>query len=163
MIAAARWGGAWRPRLGWLLVSGSALFCASEAQAVLGETVDTVKADQVRFGGARRQSAVQRMTTHEISLADGSIIKEYVNAAGVVFAVSWRSRLKPDLAKLLGSNFTLLAAGNTVSSGVASSKMQRSVRQTNLVLHQGGRMNAFAGLAYVPNLVPKGLDADTLR
>ena len=152
--------------LSWLwrlLLTSVVLLCAGTAHAVLGEAADTVKADQVRFKGAHRQILIQRITTHQISLPDGSIVNQYVNAAGVVFAVSWRTRLKPNLATLLGPNFTASAASDRPGTGVAGSKAPRSVRHPNLVIHQGGRMNAFAGLAYVPNLVPKGFDADTLR
>ncbi len=158
-------GSGGRRRLGPMLLALSCglLFGAGEARAVLGETADSVKADQIRFEGQRRQSMAGRMNAHEISLPDGSSIKEYVNAAGVVFAVSWRTRLKPDLEQLLGPNFVLYTGRQGAASGVAGSKMLRSVRQPDLVLHQGGRMNAFAGLAYVPTLVPEGFDADTLR
>lgn len=155
------WGGAARPLL-WA-VSCGLLLCATEAQAVLGETADTVQADQIRFKGERRESMAGRINAHEISLPDGSSIKQYVNAAGVVFAVSWRTRLKPDLETLLGTQYVVYARNQSATSGVAGSKRLQSVRQPNLVLHQGGRMNAFAGLAYVPTLVPEGFDADTLR
>lgn len=163
MTQALRLGG--RRRLGPMLLALSCglLFAAGEAGAVLGETADSVAADQLHFKGERRQSMAGRMTAHEISLPDGSSIKEYVNAAGVVFAVSWRTRLKPDLERLLGPNFVLYTGKQSAASGVAGSKMLRSLRQPDLVLHQGGRMNAFAGLAYVPTLVPEGFDADTLR
>lgn len=146
-----------------LALSCAALFHVGEAQAVLGASADTVEADQIRFKGERHQSTGQRMNTHEISLPDGSSIKEYVNAAGLVFAVSWRTRLKPDLEKLLGSNFVVYAAKQNAAAGLADSKKQQSVRQPNLVVRQAGRMNAFAGLAYVPTLVPEGVDVDALR
>lgn len=148
----------------WMLaVSCGVLLYATEAQAILGATADTVQADQIRFKGERRQSTGWQMNTHEISLPDGSSIKEYVNAAGLVFAVSWRTRLKPDLEALLGTHFMVYAAKQNAAAGVAASKRQQSVRQPNLVIHQAGRMNAFAGLAYVPTLVPQGIDADALR
>ncbi len=146
-----------------VLASCVALFGATEAQAVLGAHADTVQADQVRFQGVRASRVLPQMTAHEISLPDGSTVKEYVNASGLVFAVAWRTRLKPDLANLLGSTVSVAAAGDPRGAGVAGSKAPRSVRQANLVVHQGGRMNAFAGLAYVPNLVPEGFDADSLR
>ena len=141
------------------------LFYSHAAQAVLGATADTIRADQIRYKGARTESASANglMTTHEIRLRDGSGIKQYVNAAGVVFAVSWRTRLKPDLEALLGPQFTLHAATVSAASGVAGMKRQNSIRQPDLVVHQGGRMNAFAGLAYVPPLVPEGIDAELLR
>jgi hypothetical protein len=129
--------------------------------AALGANAETVKADQVRFNGVHSESTNGQMTTHVIKLSDGSGIKEYVNAAGVVFAISWRTRLKPDLEALLGTHFAVHAA--TAASGVAAIKTRQSTRDPNLVVHQGGRMNAFAGLAYVPALVPEGIDAESLR
>jgi hypothetical protein len=140
------------------------LFHAPLALAVLGATQDTIQADQIHFKGQRSRHIAWQMTTHEITLVDGSGIKEYVNAAGQVFAVSWRTRLKPNLQVLLGAQYAALsAAALEQPSGVASMKRQQSVRLSNLVVHQGGRVNAFAGVAYVPALVPSGVDADALR
>jgi hypothetical protein len=148
----------------WMFAGACCVLLYSHAaQAVLGAPMDTVQADQIRFKGARSEIKSGQMTTHEIRLRDGSSIKEYVNAAGMVFAVSWRTRLKPDLEALLGAQFAVHAATVTAASGVAGSKRQQSIRQPNLVVHQAGRMNAFAGLAYVPTLVPEGINADTLR
>jgi hypothetical protein len=147
----------------WLL-AGAVLLFAPLAQAELGAMQDTIQADQIRFKGQRSRHIELKMTTHEITLADGSGIKEYVNAAGQVFAVSWRTRLKPNLQSLLGAHYAdLSAAQPEVPSGVSGIKRQRSVRLTNLVVHQTGRVNAFAGVAYVPALVPSGVDADALR
>lgn len=150
----------------WILaVACGLLVYAHEAQAVLGAAQDTVQADQIRFKGMRRQHADGQMTTHEISLADGSSIKEYVNAAGVVFAVSWRTRLKPNLEALLGAQYVAAPATAAASAplGVTSMKREQVLRRPELVLRQAGRVNAFAGLAYVPTLVPFGVDADALR
>lgn len=147
---------------GLVLVCG-VLLQANDVHAVLGGGEETVQADQIRFGGERRQSVGSQVRTHEISLPDGSILKEYVNAAGVVFAVSWRTRLKPDLHALLGSSYSTPVVGSGAYAGVASARMQQLRREPQLVIHQGGRMNAFAGLAYVPALVPQGFNADALR
>jgi hypothetical protein len=149
---------------GLLAVSCGVLLYAHEAHAVLGATQDTIQADQIRFRGVRRQHTDWQMTTHEISLADGSGIKEYVNAAGLVFAVSWRTRLKPNLETLLGAQYVAAPATSAgAPNGVTSLKRQQSLRRPNLVVHQGGRMNAFAGVAYIPSLVPNGVNADALR
>jgi hypothetical protein len=152
-----------RLSLAWL-VAGASLLCAPLAQAELGAMQDSIQADQIRFKGLRSRHTEWPMTTHEITLVDGSGIKEYVNAAGQVFAVSWRTRLKPNLELLLGAHYAdLSAAAIEVPSGVSGMKRRRSVRLANLVVHQSGRMNAFAGIAYVPALVPTGVDADALR
>ncbi len=139
------------------------LLCATSAQAVLGGAQDTIQVDQIRLRGVHRQHTEWSMTTHEISTGDGSTIKQYVNASGQVFAVSWRTRLKPRLEPLLGASYQVPAADTAALSGVASMKRQQSTRQPHLVLHQSGRMNAFAGLAYIPALVPPGVNADALR
>jgi hypothetical protein len=139
------------------------LLCAHPAQAVLGATAESVQADQFRFKGARTQSTTGQVTIHQISLPDGSSIREYVNPAGIVFAISWRTRLKPDLDALLGAPFTLRSATVGAAAGVAGLKRQPSIREPNLVVHQAGRMNAFGGLAYNPTLVPEGINAESLR
>ncbi len=146
-----------------LLLAASTLLFAGAAQAVLGGAEASVQADQIRFHGVHHESRNWQMATHEIRLSDGSGIKQYVNAAGVVFAVSWRTRLKPDLAALLGTHASTSSAASVAPSGIAAAKHQQSVRRADLVLHQFGRQNAFAGLAYVPSLVPAGVDADALR
>ena len=148
----------------WLIAAACGALCHSfAAEAVLAGSEGSVQADQARFKGVRKQSNNGTMTIHEISLPDGSSIKEYVNAAGVVFAVSWRTRLKPNLEALLGAPYALHAATLEAPSGIAASKRMRSIRQSDLVVHQAGRMTAFGGLAYVPSLVPGGIDAETLR
>ena len=146
-----------------LTLSCGALLCAHDAQAVLGASADTVQVDQIRLRGVTSHRMGWQMTTHEISLSDGSSVKEYVNASGLVFAVSWRTRLKPDLAALLGARYVAASPAPVAASGVSSMKRQQTVRQPDLVLRQGGRMNAFAGLAYMPTLVPSGVNADALR
>ncbi|MBL0123278.1 MAG: DUF2844 domain-containing protein [Betaproteobacteria bacterium] len=153
-------------RCSWVFAGACCvLFYSHTAHAVLGAAANTIHADQIRYKGARSESASANglMTTHEIRMSDGSGIKQYVNSAGVVFAVSWRTRLKPDLEALLGPRFALQGATVGAAAGVAGIKRQQSIRQPNLVVHQGGRMNAFAGLAYVPTLVPEGIDAELLR
>lgn len=146
-----------------LTVLCGALLFVNEAHAVLGGGVDSVHTDRLRFRGEHRQRVVGAMTSHEIVLQDGSIVREYVNASGQVFAVSWRTRLKPNLQNLLGAHYLNLGVRRATTPGVAGARQQQSARHPNLVVHSGGRMNAFAGLAYVPALVPKGFDADTLH
>lgn len=146
-----------------LAVAGGMLLCMSTARAVLGGDVDSVHADRARFKGEHRQFALGQTTAHEIRMGDGSVVKQYVNAAGLVFAVSWRTRLKPDLGNLLGVHYPPADLQGSTISGVAAARREQTVRQPNLVVRRGGRMNAFAGLAYLPGAVPRGLDAETLR
>ncbi len=150
-------------RLLALALSGGVLLGVNGARAELGGAADTIQVDQVRLRGVTHQRTDWQMTTHEISLSDGSSIKEYVNASGLVFAVSWHTRLKPQLQALLGSPYVPVLPSLVAASGVSSMKRTQSMRQPHLVLRQGGRMNAFVGLAYIPTLVPNGVNADALR
>jgi len=151
--------------IGRLIVAGACSFLLQSqvAQAALGDGAGAMKAAQTRFSGVRSESANGPVTTLEVRMADGSSVKEYVNPAGVVFAVSWRTRLKPDLEVLLGERFVAQAAKIAAPAGVAGIKSYPSIRQPNLVVHQAGRMSAFAGLAYDPTLVPEGVNAEALR
>ena len=146
-----------------LALAGAAALFLPQAQAVLGAAQDTVQSDQLRFHGQHHQRTQWPMTVHDIRLGDGSGITQYVNPAGQVFAVSWHTRLKPDLTALLGAHYPGVDAAGGAAEGIAAARRQRSVRRANLVLHQGGRAGAFSGLAYVPALVPQGVDADALR
>lgn len=76
-------------------------------------------------------------------------VKTYVNAAGVVFAVSWQGPVKPDLQALLGPYFAAYAAHPTIS-GMAS------VRSGDLVVYSTGFMRHFTGYAYLKSQTPAG-------
>jgi hypothetical protein len=139
------------------------LLTAFAAKAELGASANTIESDRIRFNGSRVVSVGPVVTVHQLRLADGSSVIEYTNVAGVVFAVSWRTRLKPNLRVLLGAQYELAATPAAAPTGIAGARAHRSIRNPNFVLHETGRTNAFGGLAYVPTLVPQGVDADALR
>ncbi|MCS3804857.1 hypothetical protein HNO92_001243 [Chromobacterium alkanivorans] len=91
----------------------------------------------------------------------GRVIREFARQAdGVVFAVAWQGPALPDMRRLLGDYF---------SSYVSSQQSNRAGlnrlegRGPGLTVISAGRARAFFGLAYVPALVPAGLDIDQLK
>jgi hypothetical protein len=142
-----------------------ALLAAPAALAVLGGDVSTVRDDEVRLKGAPRQARALRVQAqaHEITMADGSSIREFVSPAGVVFAVAWSTRFKPDLGSLLGAHAPGYATAAAEAMRAPGIKRQVVLQRGDLVVHSTMHLNVFVGKAYLRSLVPEGLTVDELR
>jgi len=144
-----------------LALAAACLGClASPAWAGLGQTAESVVADQERLHGELRSIAGAGFVAHEITTADGSVVTEYVDPGGSVFAVSWRGTMPPDLAQLLGAHFDEFreAARSSVHG-----RRPLAVRTPRLVVEMGGHMRAFHGRAYLPDRLPSALALDAIR
>jgi len=160
VIATASWRHAVQAALAAGLVLASTAACAT-----LGEKVETVEADRVRLQGERRvvQAATARLETHVITQADGSRIKEFVAPDGIVFAVSWSTRLKPRLEALLGAHAPRYAAAARQSLAAPGIRRNVTLASDDLVVQASVHLNAHVGLAYLRSRVPEGVNIDELR
>lgn len=134
------------------------------AWAFLGGDLASVQADQTRMRAARvTTSAAQTASVHDIRLADGSSIRQFVNAQGIVYAVAWSTRMKPDFAQMLGRHAAEFDAG--VAAERRAPGLQRSVTvdRGDLVVHSAGRPGAFVGKAWLKSQLPAGTSADAIR
>ncbi len=140
---------------------GAALsLCAVAAHATLGGAVASVETDRARVGARVDRIAHPAYTVHQLTTADGGIVREYVAADGVVFGVSWNGPAKPDLRQLLGSHFdTLGASRNRVSGGRA----HLAIREGALVFESNGRMRSFHGRAFLNDALPAGVSSDEIQ
>jgi hypothetical protein len=106
-----------------------------------------------------RLSAVTtgRYTRHELTRPNGGMVREFTNANGVVFAVTWSGPGKPDLRTLLGPYFSTFQT-NSVSTARQMHSLRRppQVAQRDLQIQAGGHMGWFHGVAFVPSLAPAG-------
>ncbi len=136
-------------------------FCLSgSALAALGEGEASIALDQAQMKATRRVVAASQYTVHEIQTSAGTMVREYVSLDGLVFAVSWKGPLMPDLQQVLGGYFAAYrAAGRSQLVRRGSLRLQ----QPGLVVHSGGRMRAFSGLAYLPQQLPANVTADELQ
>ena len=145
--------------------AAATLLAVPAAQAVLGGDVSTVHDDETRLKGAPVKATALRaqVRSHEITLADGSSIREFVTPPGVVFAVAWSTRFKPDLASLLGAHAAGYSAAAADAMRAPGIKRQVVLQRGDLAVHSTTHLNVFVGKAYLRSLVPPGMSIDELR
>jgi hypothetical protein len=145
-----------------LLATITVLSVPQGAWASLGGNVDTITTDQSRM--VVRLHAVARAgagNLHTLTLANGGEVREYTNAAGVVYAIRWTGPGKPDLESLLGVHFATMQSDNPVT---ARRGMRRApgVNRADLKIVAGGHAGAFWGYAWLPQSAPSGFDPASL-
>jgi hypothetical protein len=153
------------------------------AEATLGQAQASVETDRLSFGAARRaadgasnnaasggaaavmRAAVLRaFSVQEMVLTDGTAVREYVDASGVVFGVAWDGMSIPPLAQLLGDD--LLAKTRTAFEAGRAKRAGRgpvSIQTSDIVFHSGGHPQAFFGNAYLPQRMPAGVSPADIR
>jgi hypothetical protein len=139
--------------LGWLLSGAvaSQAVCLP-AVAALGGDVTTVAADGARMKAAVRvTSTTASYTVHEFTTLANTVVREYANPNGKVFALTWKGHDMPDLEQILGVYYNdYQNAANAPHRG----HRHLSVERSDLVIHSNGRLRDFSGSAYVPALFP---------
>jgi hypothetical protein len=129
--------------------------------AALGKPVSSVADDQKRLGGeVHIRSAAAGLAVHEISVADGTVVREYVSPAGEVFGVSWRGATRPDLVALLGDHYS---AFREAPRPAGHRHGPLVLRTDHLVVEMGGHMRDFHGRAYLPDRLPASVSAEAVR
>jgi hypothetical protein len=148
--------------LGALLLAGEAVV---PAKAGLGDTVASVQADRVSMKGQVRARSEPGYSVQEITAASGVVVREYVSPSGVIFAVRWSGPAMPNLQQTLGSYFTqyVSTAKAERAKGQRVGHHHLEIRGPSLVVHAGGHMRQYFGLAYVPSLVPQNLSISDLQ
>jgi hypothetical protein len=141
------------PRRALLLV----LLAAPLARAALGEAQYSIDADAARMAARHALARSAQYSVHELTLADGSLVRQYVAGNGRVFAVRWNTLSKPDLSHLLGSAFG--GYRDAAQAAARQGGIQRHFRHdaADLVLQSDGHLHVFSGWAYRRSLLPPGL------
>lgn len=139
----------------------AALVTAGRASAALGEPARSIAADQAALAAVRSQGRARPSYTVERLVSSSSSVREYVSSSGVVFAVSWEGVSHPDLSVLLGSfaaPFRRALAQERPTPGHRS----RRIETAGVVVETWGHMRALRGRAYVPALIPTGVNLDEI-
>jgi hypothetical protein len=131
------------------------------ASAALGDNEQSVVGDQARLKGTHRLIRGPKYSVHEISTPAGHVVHEFLSPSGTVFAVSWQGPALVDLHTLLGSYFEQYT--QVVASRPPSPEAPTNINVPGLVFQQSGHMRAFRGRAYVPSLIPQGVDPGEIR
>lgn len=133
-----------------LIAAGLLAAAAGTAWATLGEAPAA--------GATRTPVAGTGYSVAERHLDTGTTVREYVDAGGTVFAVSWSGPYLPDLQQLLGQSFDALA-----SAPAGRSRTALAVDRADVVIRSTGRMGAFEGRAWLPPRLPSGFDPKEMR
>ena len=159
------------------VASGALLAClllCTQAQAALGrapqarpaEAATSATSATASAPAARQMRAVppsEAYTVSTIVAPTGTVVQEFVNAQQVVFAVVWQGPVLPDLSEFFGDHFTAYQQAVQQKRAAGQRGGVVRARKTDLVLLSRGRMGHFEGYAYLPALVPHGVDIQTLR
>lgn len=140
-----------------------AIGASGNALAMLGGTLDTVEADQVRLGAERHSAPAGGLIVHTLSLPGGTVIREYLASSGIVVGVSWSGPSMPDLKHLFGdayfSRYTAAQSQKRVISHRAF-----ALHDPDLVVESTGAMHRlFTGRAYLPAALPSGVSPDQIQ
>jgi Protein of unknown function (DUF2844) len=132
------------------------------ARASLGGDAASVSADADELHGVVLPSTLGQLEIHEIVADNGMRVREFLNRAGIVFAVTWRGPVMPNLQQLLGTRFPIYAAALSVQQRPG---LQRSVSVATpeLVVEAEGHLRAYVGRSYLPALLPPGVSIGELR
>jgi hypothetical protein len=137
------------------LAGCTALLCSRAVLASLGGDVTSVETDRVHMKAAKvTQQTSALYTIHEMQTPAGTTVREFANADGIVFAVAWNGPFQPDLRQALGSYFEAYKAAPRARRYGHTHDI---VQEPGLVVHSAGHMRSFAGIAYVPQLIPAGM------
>jgi hypothetical protein len=136
----------------------------STAGASLGGRTTSIDTDRVQVSGAlMRIVRNDAYALHEIRTASGTSIREYVNSTDTVFAVVWDGPWVPDLRQVLGEHFDRFQATMQARQRNRTARGAFVIEEPGFVVQMSGHPRAFTGRAYLPALVPAGVQIASIR
>ena len=143
-----------------ILILTALFISTAPAWAVLGQSIDSVRSDQLHLKGQLHSTALEGYSVQQINSTDGTVVKEFVSPSGTVFGISWAGPTMPNLSQLLGTYFTQFEQAPRSS---VRRHGPMTVRTDQLVVESGGHMRSFHGRAYATGLLPGNLSAEVIR
>ncbi|MGC2112496.1 MAG: DUF2844 domain-containing protein [Candidatus Korobacteraceae bacterium] len=161
---------------GILLAQLLLLMVSLPAWAALGDNAASVLTDQSRMKGTLRSADHRTYVLHEITTPSGAKVREFVSPGGAVFGLAWDGQFPPNFQQLLGPYFQQAqqaqqakreaqekAATDAGGKPVRGGRGPTIIETPGLVLYQTGHMRSFHGLAYIPQLVPQGVETSEIH
>jgi len=145
--------------VGLLLACGMCGAMATLGQAptvsMMGGVASPVPSAKAAASGSVAGSSLY--SSHVMQLENGTVVREFSNSKGVVFAVSWQGPVLPDLTELLGSYFKTFKTATEQARASGRRGGSMGLVRDDLVVSSNGRMRDFFGYAYAPALIPTGV------
>ena len=136
-------------------IAAASLMLAAPAWAALGGAMDSVMADSAHFAARMTSTTAATHAEHDLTLANGAVVREFTRPDGAVFAVTWHAQGRPDLRQLLGVHFDAFQADNALQGGRRTHR-PLSVARSDFIVQSGGHPGAVWGVAYLPQMAPPG-------
>lgn len=138
------------------------LAAAGPVQAALGESADSVDADQTDLAAKRVSKTVRNGYTVRELGSDSVILREYIAPSGIIFAIAWNGLIHPDLTPLLG------AYADEYRNALRHAQREPGIRRRKIetgqvIVEKWGHMRNLQGRAYVPALIPPGVNIDEIK
>ena len=149
-----------------ILLASLLLVLPLPAMAVLGDNAASVLTDQARMKGTLRSVDAHTYIMHEITGPTGTVVREFVSPGGAVFGVAWEGQFPPDLQQLLGPYYQQAQQAQQAASSPQQQRQRRApivIETPGLVMYQTGHVRSFHGQAYIPQLVPQGVQASDIH
>ena len=146
----------------YLCVALVTLSDAPGAWATLGERADSIANDSHALSAAAPTTVTRAKYSMQELKAETTTVREYLTPEGVVFAVAWNGLVHPDLRVLLGC-YDEEYRGALAQQQRLQGRRQKHVRSQRLVVETWGHMRNLQGRAYLPELVPEGVNLYEIR
>lgn len=132
------------------------------AGASLGQSEASVTADQQHMKSEDRVQNLQAYKVHELTNAEGTIVREYLSPQGSVFGITWQGHSTPDMNQLLG---TYVSSFQTATPAQTQIRHLRgiTIKTSDFVYSNFCRLRMCKGSAYVPSLVPSNVSVEVIR
>jgi len=135
------------------------LLAVMPAWAALGDSVQSIQAEQKRWGGQLTTRSAEGFTVHE-SKSESAAVRQFVSPSGVVFGVAWEGSTMPDLSQLLGPVY-FARLRNALTASRRRGPLY--VQDGSFFVESGGHMRAFHGRAYDISLIPPAVSKDVIQ
>jgi len=146
-------------RIRWGLLFWAVLL-AVPVWAALGDSVQSIQAEQKRWAGQLTTRSAEAYTVHEIRTPSNAAIRQYASPSGTVFGIAWEGSTMPDLRQLLGSYYPQFQ--DALRSGTRR-RGPLYIQVGPLVVQSGGHMRDFRGRAYVTELMPVNVTPEMIQ
>lgn len=150
------------PRAFSLGLSFILLLTVRPAGATLGEKAAAVVSGRKVLAAGRAATMVQMAYTVEEIRSAAVTVRKYISPGGVVFAIAWRGFIHPDLTPLLGSYAGEYEAALKQTRRLPGLR-RLQVKANRVVVEKWGQMRNLQGRAYLPALLPAGVNIDEIK
>lgn len=136
---------------------------ARPVQAILGESAESVTTDRKTLS-AMRSATTTTLANYTVQQmeSDAVAVREYISPSGIVFGVAWNGLVNPDLTQLLGSYSSEYRDARKQTPRKRGQRSQQ-VKTNRVVVETWGHMRNLQGRAYVPALIPQGVEIDEIK